>query len=241
MQDFTGIDEKLKRAEDNILYLDEDIGRFFEEGDHPILPQDNSELFLEAIQYHRNRVIPPRFSVIAGEIIHHLQSSFDHIAWHFSVGATDKDTGIDFPIFLKQPVDSENRRRFKGKVKLIQNSDVLQLIERLQPYNSADPLNHPLWIIHHFDIIDKHRELLLTFSTGTVFFPTAMKPIMEAYQRAHPELDTIQVAYQFQDYGTLTPYISFRDLGGRTFEPVIPGLVGLYNYTLDVIKEFKIL
>jgi len=68
-----------------------------------------------------------------------------------------------------------------------------------------------------------------------------MKPIMEAYQRAHPELDTIQVAYQFQDYGTLTPYISFRDFGGRTFEPVIPGLVGLYNYTLDVIKEFKIL
>jgi len=241
MQDFTGIEAKLKRAEDNVFDLDEEITRFFEEGDHPILPQTDSKLFLEAIQYQRNRAIPPRFSVLAGEIVHHLRSCFDHIAWHFSIGATDKDKGIDFPVFLKEPVNADDGARFKRKVKRIQDPQALGLIKRLQPYNASDPFDDPLWIIHDFDIVDKHRQLVLSIPTGTVFFPVDMEPIIEAYKRAHPELDPVEVAHQFQDYGTLRPYISFRDFGRREFQPVIPGLVELYNYSLNVANEFKVL
>lgn len=60
MQEFTGIGEKLKRAQENIFNLDREITGFFEEGDYPVLPKDNRELFLEAIEYHNKRVVPPR-------------------------------------------------------------------------------------------------------------------------------------------------------------------------------------
>jgi hypothetical protein len=122
---------------------------------------------------------------------------------------------------------------------LIQNTDTRRLIETLQPYNASNPVDDPLWVIHDFDIVDKHRELVLSVPSGSVFFPTDMKPIIENYQRVHPELDAVEVARQFQGYGTLMPYISFRDFGGRNFRPVIPGLVELFNYTLGAIKQFE--
>jgi len=239
MQDFTGINAKLKRAEENIFYLDEQISLFFQEGDYAVLPKDDREEFLKAIQYHRNRIIPPRFSVLAGEILHHLRSCFDHITWHFSVGITKEHTWIDFPVLRNRPSNSNDRRSFKRKVELIQNTDTRRLIETLQPYNASNPVDDPLWVIHDFDIVDKHRELVLSVPSGSVFFPTDMKPIIENYQRVHPEFDAVEVARQFQGYGTLMPYISFRDFGGRNFRPVIPGLVELFNYTLGAIKQFE--
>ena len=241
MQDFTGISAKLKRAEENIFYLDESISLFFQEGAYPVLPNDNREEFLKAIHYHRNRVVPPRFSVLAGEIVHHLRSCFDHVTWNFSVGATPEHKRIDFPVFKDRPLKSDDRRSYERKIELIQNVDALSLIEKLQPYNAANPLADPLWIINNFDIIDKHKELVMSVPSGSVFFPTDMKPIIESYQRVHPEFDAVEVAHKFQSYGTLMPYISFRDFGRREFQPVIPGLVELYNYSLNVANEFKVL
>jgi hypothetical protein len=72
-----------------------------------------------------------------------------------------------------------------------------------------------------------------------VFFPIEMRPIIENYQRAHPELDAGQVARHFKSYGTLMPYISFRNFGRREIQPVIPGLVDLFNYTVDTVKRFE--
>ena len=242
VQDFSGIEEKLKRAQQNIFDLDAGIALFFQEGDHPILPEHDRKLFLEAIEYHKNRVVPPPFSVLAGEIIHHLRSCFDHIVWHFS--DTTHITNIrkiEFPVFDEEPLNHESRRLFEGKIKGITDPNVLALIKGLQPYKAFDPLDDPLWIIHDSDIVDKHRELVLSFPTGSVFFPVEMKPVIESYQRAHPELDAIQVARHFKSYGTLMPYISFGDFGRRELQPVIPGLVDLFNYTVDAVNGFEAL
>ena len=37
------------------------------------------------------------------------------------------------------------------------------------------------------------------------------------------------------------PYISFRDFGRRDFQPVIPRLVDLFNYTISAVKGFEAL
>jgi hypothetical protein len=166
--------------------------------------------------------------VLAGEIVHHLRSCFDHIAWHLSVLPVKNFKRIEFPVFEYAPIKQDGRKLFEGKIAGIANADVRSLIEGLQPYQAGDPLNDPLlndplWIIHDFDIVDKHRELVISRPTGTVVFPVEMKPVLERYQRAHPELDSAQVARHFQDYGVLQPYISFRDFGRRKLQPVIPG------------------
>src|ERR1700761_1924172 len=80
----SGAYEKLHRAEENIEKLELEITRFFEESKYPVISNENDQLFLEAIDYHGNRKIPIRFSVLAGEIVHHLRSSLDHVAWQLS-------------------------------------------------------------------------------------------------------------------------------------------------------------
>jgi hypothetical protein len=241
VQDFTGINEKLIRAKENIFNLDSEIGRFFEESDYPILPENDRELILKAIEYHENRPIPPRFSVLAGEIVHHLRSCFDHVVWHFSVQTVKNIRKIEFPVFDKPPANHDGRKLFEGKIAGITNPDVLCLIEGLQPYNAADPIDDPLFIVNDFDITDKHKELVVCAGTGSMVFPPHMQSVIESYERAHPEADSAKIARHFKQYGIVKPYISFRNFGRREIQPIIPGLVELFNYAFNTVKRFEAL
>lgn len=241
MRDFAGIGEKLKRAKENIGNLDLEIATFFQECDYPVIPENDLKLLLQAIEYHKNLPIPLRFSVLSGEIVHHLRSCLDHVVWHFTVLPVKNVRKIEFPVFDERPINHDSRRLFKGKIEGVANTNVRSLIERLQPYNSAQPFDDPLWIIHDFDITDKHRELVLSIPTGARNFPIEMQPVIEAYQRAHPDLDATEVAHHFKEHGPMTPCISFRDMGGRKIQPVVPGLTNLFNYTVEVVKKFQVL
>jgi hypothetical protein len=190
MQDFEGIAEKLVRAEENLVNLDGEIADFFQKGDYPVLPEHDNELLLKAIKYHRNRTIPPRFGVLAGEIVHHLRSCFDHIVWHFSVGATDEDTWISFPVLREKPKNADGRKGFERKIERVNNPEVRSLIERLQPHNAPDPLDDPLLIIHHFDIVDKHRELVICAGTASRFFSADMQGVSKLMRTHIPKRRT---------------------------------------------------
>ncbi len=240
-QAFDGIDEKLKRANENIRNLESEITGFFQECPYPVLPENDKELLLKGIEYHKNLVIPPRFSVLAGEIIHHLRSCFDHLVWHFSTALdrVEHVRQIEFPIFEKRPVDKKSIFRYEGKIKAITNTTVCNLIERLQPYNSTDPTDSPIAIIHNFDVSDKHRELVLFSPIGVRQLPIEMQTTFEAYQRNHPELTFVDLAIKFKGHGQLVPQISFRDFGRREIQPVVPGLIDLFNYAVNTIKAFS--
>lgn len=234
------VQEKLKRANENIRNLEAEIARFFESGEYPILPEHDRELLLKAIEYHKNRAIPLRFSVLTGEIIHHLRSCLDHIAWQFSTEQyrADHPRRIEFPIFDKKPVDKDSISRYDGKIKGITDGEMRLFIESLQPYNSSDPVSNPILILHKMDITDKHRELILSVPTGGRDFPPEMRLFIMTYQRIHPELTAADIAFQFKGHGKLRPQISFTDFGRREIEPVIQGLMELYNAVLVVIREF---
>jgi hypothetical protein len=240
VQDFTGIAEKLKRAEANIGNLYFEMQTFFEESDYPVIPEDDSEMLRKATEYHANRVIPPRFSVLAGEIIHHFRSCFDHVVWHFSDPAKVKEIRrIEFPVFFEKPLNSDERRRFERKIEGITNPYIRDLIERFQPYKAANPADDPLWLIHDFDIIDKHRELILTVATSSIVLPRRLQGVLEAYQRKHPELDPAQVARKFKQHGAIRPNVSFRNFGRRQIESVSEGLIKLCDYTTARMDDFR--
>jgi hypothetical protein len=46
------------------------------------------------------------------------------------------------------------------------------------------------------------------------------------------------IALQLKGYGKLVPQISFREFGRREIQPVIPGLIQLRNYILNVTRQF---
>jgi hypothetical protein len=236
---FDGIEEKLRRSNENIENLDAEVAAFFQEGKYPVLPEHDNKLLLEAIEYHKNRVIPLRFSVLAGEIVHHLRSCLDHIAWQFSSHQYRRDhfRRIEFPIFDKEPIDKDSIATYEREVKGITDPSVRMLIESHQPYKIPDPIDHPMLILHKMDIFDKHRELILSVSTGGRRLSVGMRDVIESYQRAHPELTSAEVAYQFKGHGNLVPYVSFTDFGRREL-PIILGLMELHNHIVGVVKAF---
>jgi hypothetical protein len=236
--DFSGIAEKLKRSHENIQNLKVEITDFFNASRYPEIPHDDADLILEAIAYHKQLVIPPRFAVLSGEIIHHLRSILDHVVWQFSSlqYRAKHFRKIQFPICKSRPIDEKSRASYEGKILGITDPEILDLIEKFQPYNSQDPLDDPLVILHDMDIADKHREILVCSSIGGMDFPIAMRDVVENYQCAHPELNSAQVAFQFKSHGKLVPQIAFKDFGRREIEPVIPALTELLNEVVIVVK-----
>lgn len=242
MEQFEGIAEKLKRAEENIFNLHAEMERFFEKCDYPVLPQNDSEALLKAIEYHKNLVTPPRFGVLAGEINHQLRSCFDHVIWHLSLSSLSNIKNlrqIEFPIFEVRPANHDSRALFERKIQGVTDTKARAIIERVQPYNSPDPLDSPLWLIHDFDIVDKHRELIFCVNAGSTVLPRSLQGVFESYQREHPELDSSQVARHFKSDGPTQPCVAFRNFGRRGVKAVTEGLIELFNYTVEVMREFK--
>src|ERR1039458_2529148 len=191
---FAGILEKLKRTYENIGNLNSEITSFFEGGEYPILPDTNSQEWQKAVDYHRTLGIPRRYGVLSGEIVHHLRSCFDHVAWHFSSiqYRTDHETAIEFPVLRKKPTTQNEEARYERKVNGIVNANVRSLIDRMQPYNrGSDPEDDPLCIVHDMDRFDKHRELAIVASCANAAFPTMPIPEVMAALTKYSQGETL--------------------------------------------------
>jgi hypothetical protein len=128
---FSGIAEKLKRADQNIADLNSKIDAFIQGGKYPIIPDPGSESWKEVLDYHKAKPIPLLFSVLAGEIVHHLRSCLDHVVWHFSdsVQRGECQNVIEFPIFSDEPMKKDKLALYARKVQAISNTNVLALIK----------------------------------------------------------------------------------------------------------------
>lgn len=241
-KEFDGIREKLKRADENIRNLDSEIVSFIEGGKYPVLLDANGEIPDEAIAYHKNRVIPPRFGVLVGEIIHHCRSCLDHIVWHFSTDIPYRDKNvrfIEFPILEKRPREETRFTKYDRKIKGILNSNVVRLIGGIQPYNLADPIVSPLLAIHKMDIRDKHREIILQSSTGAFIPDDDIHEEFFRYKDMNPHVPFVYLARKFKDHGKLVPNISFKSFCGREIEPIVPALQKLHDFIVGIVVEFE--
>lgn len=235
-----GINEKTKRANESIRNLDGEINVFFDKCLYPIIPHEDGEMRKEVIDYHLNRPIPLRFNVLCGEIVHHLRSCLDHIAWGLSSQAKRRSdpTGIGFPIFDKEPVGKNELTRYDRKVEGLPGG-IKAVVKRLQPYQRTDPLDDPLSIIHKMDKLDKHRELVIVFPG--IFVkpgPVTLRAFMDYFQaKTEATLSNFKSAMKVD--GQPLPQVSFREFGKREYYPVIPGLQELSDSVVIVVSEFE--
>lgn len=232
--------ERLDRADECLKNLDAEIRHFLELSKYPFIPQENAEVTLDAVNYHRNREIPKRFGILSGEIIHHLRSCLDHIAWQLSSEKYRRDhpTAIEFPILEKRPTKRDERSRYQKKIKGISSPSALRLIESLQPYHNTSPLDSKLFIIHKMDIFDKHREIVVCDSTGQAEIHIRDIP-PEIVQKHLAGEDVIADIYaQVKKCGKVTPQISFEYPPRRPRKPVSATLQDLANAVRDVVEAF---
>jgi|ERR1035437_2198971 hypothetical protein len=109
---------------------------------------------------------------IAGDVIHSLRASLDHLAQQLAAVYTptisrEELRRVEFPI-------TETFAKYKAKdARIIKgiHPDAIKTIDALKPYGDGDgPLSAALWRLHYLDIIDKHRGL---FTLGPEFLFTA--------------------------------------------------------------------
>lgn len=237
----SGVCEKLIRADENIRNLDREVTGFFEASVYPVIPHRDKETTLKAIEYHRNREIPIRFSVLVGEIAHHLRGILDHLVWLLSSEKARRShpKWPAFPIYEKRPISKDEITSYERKVEGVGSVTALALIEELQPYNCSDPVDSPLLIIHKMDIIDKHQELVLCYSTGHLEIPVNVIPlhVLKGDRPIEDQLSDFEA--EINQYGKVTPQISFRGFGRRPIHPVAPGMMELFNAVREVVLRFE--
>jgi hypothetical protein len=242
---FAGILAKLERADENIVNLNTEILQFFRRSKYPILPDTNHKAWQEAVDYHRNLVIPKRFSVLVGEIIHHFRSSLDHIVWIFSndTAKTLHENALGFPILSEVP-DKNKLASFERQIQGVDKASVKKLIADYQPYKlGADALDNPLCIVHDMDRFDKHRELVIVGGCANLTFPATaagtIQKIMKYRQgKPLPIEDIVAVQRAVKHEAKVFPQVAFAKFGQREGQFVVPCVQQLFRATISVIDQF---
>lgn len=244
---FNGIMEKLKRADENILSLHDEILAFFKGSRFPVIPDPSDEHWQEAVNYHKALPIPLRFSVLAGEVAHHLRSCLDHIVWVFSseVARRRHENVLAFPILRELP-DAKKLARYNAQIQGIADPGrVRDLIWQWQPCNrGGNALDDPLCIVHDMDRFDKHRELVIVASCANLTFPgtslDVVNKVME-YRRGKTlsTADVAAVSRAIKHEAKVSPQVAFTKFGTRDTEFVIPALAYLLNSVDKVVESFE--
>lgn len=163
-----GITAKIQRAEENIRNLNTEITAFLSR--NPNLYDIRGEFENGGLEYvvkgYGKPDIPLRFSVLAGEIIHHLKSVFDHLICALIVEQGGTPTAASkFPVCFK--ADKFIKTCQNGCINGVSDSAV-DIIEKTQPYHAVNPATTVLGGLTEWDNIDKHRLLILTVGIVTL-------------------------------------------------------------------------
>lgn len=169
-----GIRVKIQRTQEHIRNLYLDVDRVFNSDPRPYtliqnLNSQSGRYELTIRQYRAVDVDLLRFSVVAGEIIHHLRSSLDHLVWQLIIANGQDPSSFtyplpEFPIFSRQDkYESSGVAKIKGVSK-----SAMAIIQSHQPYNGGDYRGNYLWIIHEMNNADKHRLLNVVFTDAII-------------------------------------------------------------------------
>jgi hypothetical protein len=73
------IGEKLKRADEHIAQLQRELRAFIKKAPASHIVNDDAEASESFRRFHERRIIDARLSVLAGDVLHQLRSSLDHL------------------------------------------------------------------------------------------------------------------------------------------------------------------
>lgn len=237
-----GIREKLKRSDECISNLDREIRAFFDQSLYPVIPNKDEETFKEAVDYHRRRDIPLRFSVLAGEIVHHLRSCLNHLAWLLSDPCyrTCCRRSIEFPVFERKPTNKEQSgydRKVAGM-----SDHARQLILSRQPYvlhPGGDAHEDPLAVLHDLDRLDKHVALAFAFFITKARWRSSVLEAIQAHRKTKSAQTLAEYERAVKEDVEIAPHIAFKDFGTSEASPVCVLLRQISCMCRDIIEELR--
>lgn len=204
MVTLAGFDSKFARAFSLVYDLEQQISDYLES--QPIETKEatqpgSGDLVVTA----RTRTRPPEeWSILVGDALHNARSALDHLAWQLvelHSGSPDKSR---FP-FKDGPIGfgEELRKALPGVP-----TDIRDQVRALQPWRGGDD---QLWLLHHLDIVDKHRLLVpvVAASRGILFEMSPEWPGKESVQ-----LDPLEILSQDRRSELIDGAEVYRELAG---------------------------
>jgi len=183
--------------------------------------------------------IPEEIALIAGDVVHNLRTSLDHVVCCLVAENGQSMDDVSFPF-------ARSARYFKKsaskKIRKIPTAAKI-LIKRLKPYRGG---NDFLYCLHELDIRDKHRTLTLctiymgswsgTFSCDHPIDVSA-GPFAPLEQGVH--LFTFPTGAKFEQNLGITFTISLADVEGANGEPIIDLLTKFVRLCERIIGIFE--
>lgn len=232
--DLTGCRLKIERAEEHFHAFDAEWLAFFQPDTKPKII-DHAFDGTWHVVFARppfERPMPPRLSLICGDIIHNLRCALDHLVWQLVLAGGNKPGRWNsFPIYtdakdFNRDVRSRKKSRGRGPLEGIDpRGQAWARIEQAQPYYSRNPIADPLAMLNMLDVTDKHRTLfahLLIPEESTIWNCVGWNPAAELLEYrvvGEPlslERDTEILRLRFSETGA-NPQV--RVQGNMAFEP----------------------
>lgn len=159
---------KLNRAEVIIQSLEKDIFNYLNQKPQlfkVIGKHENNGLDYNLIAYGPSTV-PRDFSLLTGEIVHHLRSSLDYLI-HALVIKNGNQPNINHQFPICTTFSAYESLKKRGRIKGISDS-AESLIKSVQPFTSPTPNDTVLYVIGRFNNLDKHQKLVVTTVGGGI-------------------------------------------------------------------------
>ncbi|MGH6872586.1 MAG: hypothetical protein ACREHE_13880 [Rhizomicrobium sp.] len=256
---------KIRRSDESIRNLKTEIDAFLNGNPKPyevlrkFSPDGLEYLFI----VKGDPLSPLRFSVLAGEIVHHLRSSLDHLITALVIRNGSTPTkNHHFPICRTAKSWSVSCK--DGSTNRI-TATAKKIIDENQPDKSVpDDDAHPLSVIHAMDIEDKHRLLTvvtqaaqlgdrITLGTNEEIARTLDvvpgrtivgfgDPRPKRMTREGVEVFKIVLGSPdptFQAEADIVPQVAFEKCGRAELVPVIDALLFMQNSVATTLDQFK--
>lgn len=259
---FSGIDAKLERAAQLIEQVAKEESDFLGKSPPPVRAvsshsSDGRELRLDAFA---DSAPPVRFSVLAGEVVHHLRSALDHVIWALATQNVGTPASkIQFPIYEKK-ADFEKALE-RGIVSGV-GVAAIEVIRSLQPFTAKDSDDTVLAVLAKLDNVDKHRLLVVTTTAAQlgeelVFENNPDVVVSKGDNIAVTKIDVpnfVNVKPGGSRVGTVTcadpafglrfrsdleVKVAFEKLGRVAAMPVVRGLTLLHEGVVNSIARFR--
>lgn len=257
MPSLAGSHEKLRRAHEQLVALEELFGSFIER---------QEQVFTTEFERHEGKATgdcvfrisriaepPAVWGVLIGEAVHNLRSSLDHLAWALAHRPWRK---TQFPMFMR--AEDAWSREALSMVKGIP-AKYVALMERAQPYNAkGPPVEHVLAVLNHLSNHDKHRLLhttILSIDTAAPEFVAGqgvagIEAIALHFGELQDGAEVARVTILANDpapvmemKGEFALHVAFADTSSRgqpvNGEPVIHVLVEILKYVRWLVRNFE--
>lgn len=261
-EELAGCMAKLERAKETLYDLGSEIEAYFAQEPYALTKEHRDGDLEYAFVAILRQSAPQRLAVIAGEVIHHLRSVLDHLVWALVIKAGGSPTRKhQFPICDTADKFQKacNDRMLKGI-----SPSAQKIVRDLQPFTGGKPHQSIFYVMHEFDIADKHRLLLIVTTVGKLdqeivvdWDPdiaeqtgrTGQTPVIVGLGDPSPKritsdgtvVFTIRLeepAPHFKADAKLVPHLAFEHDSSSRPLPVITLLEGMHAATTKALHRF---